>query len=100
MKKHWLLMAAAVASLSGCYNVDSNSSQSVSSFRVVVQSISAVSAGGSLQPLDVLPSCTGARGTKDCRYAIPGGQVELLLDVTALDKTGKPFDFNGPVTFK
>ncbi|MFY0569200.1 hypothetical protein ACN28E_36000 [Archangium lansingense] len=112
MKKQWLLLAATAASLSGCFSVDSGTTQGVGSFRVVVQSISAVSASGSLQPLEVVPSCiklygtrtdqvpANLRGTADCRYVVPNGQVELLLDVTALDKTGKPFDFNGPVTFK
>jgi hypothetical protein len=112
MKKHWLLMAATAASLSGCYNVDSNVPGTVGSFRVVVQSISAVNDNGSLQPLPVVPSCikehgtrldqvpAEVRGTPDCRYVVPGGQVELLVDVTALDRSGKPFDFNGPVSFK
>lgn len=112
MKKQWLLLAATAASLSGCYSVDSSPSQGLASFRVVVQSISAVSSSGGLQPLDVVPSCiklygtrtdqvpASVRGTADCRYVVPNGPVELLLDVTALDKTGNALDFNGPVTFK
>ncbi|HEX5752078.1 MAG TPA: hypothetical protein VFZ09_38035 [Archangium sp.] len=110
MKKQWLLLAATAASLTGCYEVPSAGTQELGSFRVVVQKISPV---GSLLPLDVVPSCLKAnnvtrtedvpakvRGTKDCRYVIPNGAVELLLDITALDKTGKALDFNGPVTFK
>jgi hypothetical protein len=112
MTKHWLLLAATAASVSGCYNMDSTVPGTVGSFRVVVQSISAVSDSGSLQPLSVVPSCikqygtrldqvpAAVRGTADCRYAVPGGQVELQVDVTALDRAGKPFDFTGPVTFK
>jgi hypothetical protein len=112
MKKQWLFLTAAAASLSGCFDVDSGPSQGVGSFRVVVQSISAVSSSGSLQPLDVVPSCIKLHGTKtenvpahlrgtaDCRYVVPNGEVELLLDITALDKAGKPLDFSGPVTFK
>ncbi|WNG59360.1 hypothetical protein F0U59_35070 [Archangium gephyra] len=113
MKKQWLVLAATAASLSGCYEVTSTGTQALGSFRVVVQSISAVGSGGGLQPLDVVPSCLKAhnviktedvpakvRGTQDCRFVIPNGQVELLLDITALDKTGKALDFTGPVTFK
>ncbi|HYO69146.1 MAG TPA: hypothetical protein VEU33_24010 [Archangium sp.] len=109
MKKQWLLLAATAASLSGCYEVTSAGTQELGSFRVVVQSISAVSSSGGLQALEVVPSCVkthggnvpaSLRGTQDCRYVIPNGQVELLLDITALDKTGKALDFTGPVTFK
>lgn len=112
MKKHWILMAATAASLSGCYNVESAAPGTVGSFRVVVQSISAVSDSGSQQPLSVVPSCikqygtrldqvpAAVRGTPDCRYIVPSGQVELQVDVTALDRAGKPFDFSGPVAFK
>jgi hypothetical protein len=110
MKKQWLLLAATAASLSGCYEVQSEGIQQLGSFRVVVQKISPV---GSTQPLDVVPSCIKAhnvtrtedvpvsvRGTKDCRYVIPNAAVEMLLDITALDKAGKALDFTGPVTFK
>ncbi|PTL77413.1 hypothetical protein [Vitiosangium sp. GDMCC 1.1324] len=112
MKKHWLLMAATAASVSGCYSVESPSNSNLGSFRVVVQSISAVSSSDSLQPLSVVPSCIkqygtrldqvplDVRGKEDCRYIVPNGQVELVVDVTALDKSGKALDFNGPVAFK
>ncbi|WNG49041.1 hypothetical protein F0U60_36680 [Archangium minus] len=112
MKIHWLLMAATAASVSGCYNVDSPAAARVGSFQVKVQSISAVASSGSLQPLSVVPSCirqygtrldqvpAEVRGTNDCRYVVPTGQVELLVDILALDTSGRPFDFNGPVAFK
>lgn len=112
MKIHWLLMAATAASVSGCYNVESPAASRVGSFQVDVQTISAVASNGSLQPLSVVPSCikqhgtrldqvpAEVRGTKDCPYVVPNGQVELRVDILALDTSGKTFDFNGPVSFK
>ena len=110
MKKHLLLLAATAAA-SGCYSVDSPTPEGVGSFRVEVKSISSVGTTGTLAPLDVVNSClkhygtlaqvpAEVRGTDSCRYVIPRGQVEMSLDITALDKAGKPLDFNGPVAFK
>lgn len=112
MKKHWLLLAASAAATSGCYDVSMATNSDVSSFRVVVQSLSAVTDSGSLQALTVVPSCikqygtkidqvpVTVRGTDACHYMVPNSQVEMQVDVTALDKAGKAMDFNGPVSFK
>ncbi|QRN94275.1 hypothetical protein JRI60_34785 [Archangium violaceum] len=113
MKKRFLLLAASAVAASGCYDVEGSTPPGIGSFRVVVQSVTAVNANGGTQPLDVVASCISrfggtrtehvpleARGKEDCRYVIPRGQVEMLVDVTALDKAGKPLDFTGPVSFK
>ena len=112
MKNRLLLLAASAAALSGCYDVSSNTPPGVGSFEVKVTSISAVADSGGLQPLSVVPSCIKAhgtrldqvpmavRGTPDCRYIVPGGQVEMTVNVRALDKTGQYLDFNGPVAFR
>ncbi|MGV3620150.1 MAG: hypothetical protein ACO1OB_05010 [Archangium sp.] len=42
-----------------------------------------------------------ARGTPECRYVIPAGEVQIDLKATALDGAGQPMtDFNGPVSFR
>ncbi len=110
--KKGLLLLAATAAASGCYDVDNPLPAGVGSFRVVVQGISAVNGSGALQPLEVIPNCVkrygttteqvpaDVRGTEDCRYVAPNGAVEMTLDITALDKNGQPFDFSGPVAFQ
>src|SRR6218665_1993609 len=112
MKTHWLVLAATATAASGCYSVESPPLTGVGSFRVEVQRLSTVNDDNTLQPLSVVPACIKryngtleqvpmeVRGTPDCRYTIPPGQVEMQVNVTALGKSGEPFDFNGPVSFK
>jgi len=112
MKKSLLLLAASAAA-SGCYNVDTPTPEGVGAFRVVVKSISTVGSNNTLTPLDVVNPCikrygtttasvpADVRGTADCRYVIPRGPVEMAVELSALDKAGKPLNsFNGPVAFK
>jgi hypothetical protein len=109
MKKALLLLAASAAA-SGCYTVETPTPEGVGAFRVAVKKITPV---GSTTSLDVINPCikrygtttadvpADVRGTDGCRYVIPRGQVELEVDVTALDKKGQPLtSFNGPVAFK
>jgi hypothetical protein len=112
MKKSLLLLAATAAAASGCYDVETPTPEGVGAFRVVVKSISTVAPTTPFPPLDVVSSCVKrygttttnvpaeVRGTEGCRYVIPRGQVELEVAITALDKAGQPFKFNGPVAFK
>jgi hypothetical protein len=112
MKKSLLLLTATAAVASGCYSVENTQPGGLGSFRVVVQSVSAVN-GSDTQELAVVPACirrygnateqvpADVRGTRDCPYVAPTSPVELTLDVTALDKNGQPYgDFNGPVALQ
>ena len=67
--------------------------------------------GGIRVPLGVSSSCkarfdggmppTALRGTADCRYVIPRGQVEIDITAKSLDRNGQPLtSFSGPVAFK
>jgi hypothetical protein len=109
MKKALLLLAASAAA-SGCYTVETPTPEGVGSFQVAVKKLTPV---GSSTSLDVISPCikrygtttanvpAEVRGTEDCRYIIPRGQVELEVDITALDKVGQPLkSFTGPVAFK
>ena len=111
MKTHWLVLAATAALAPGCYSVESPPVTGVGSFRIQVSDPSTVNTDNSVQPLGVVPACvrkygtleqvpTEVRGTADCRYVIPPGAVEMTVSVTALGKSGEPYDFNGPVSFK
>jgi hypothetical protein len=112
MKKSLLLLAASAAA-SGCYTVETPTPEGVGAFQVAVKSMSTVGGNNVLTPLDVVNSCikrygtttasvpADVRGTADCRYVIPRGPVEMAVELTALDKAGKPLNsFNGPVAFK
>lgn len=105
-----LLFIAALAS-AGCYSQETPGGSgpgSLGSFRVEVTGVKSLDG----QPLPVVLSCSArygsdslvpasARGTPDCRYAIPHGQVSLELAITALDATNKPLDsFSGPVSYR
>lgn len=48
---------------------------------------------------DAVPAAE--RGTQNCRYIIPSGEVQIDLKATALDAAGAPMPaFNGPVSFR
>jgi hypothetical protein len=101
-----LLVAVAGA---GCYQVKAPVEGGLSTFEVEV---TGVYLPGSRTPLPVVTACSARhggedkvpaaeRGTADCRYAIPRGEVEIELTASALDDQGQLMpDFNGPVAFR
>lgn len=107
MKRLWLLPALALA---GCPTLQPPARPQLSSFAVKVEGVF-VRAGGR-PPLPVVSRCQAryggadnvpaeVKGTKDCRYEIPLGEIEIDLTATALDVAGKKIDtFNGPVSFR
>lgn len=111
--KRFLFVASLTAAATGCYSVDTPGDNgagpgSLGSFQVVVTSIK----GPDGKPLPVAQSCikryggdakvpADVRGTADCRYSIPQGNLELELDITALDGANQPLtSFTGPVSFR
>jgi hypothetical protein len=113
--KRLLLLAALAAA--GCYSADGNvgpthtNPSGVSSFRVEVRGLHAVTTSGRAS-LDVVSSCVArydtpdkvpaeVKGTPECRFAIPKGSVDIELGITALDVSGQPLEaFEGPVSFR
>jgi len=85
----------------------------VGSFKVTIEGLWSVNAAGERAPLSVVSSCLEAhggsiddvpqdiRGTDVCRYAIPGGSVEIELSAITLDRMGQPLnDFNREVSLR
>lgn len=119
----WALVtaAAAVGLGSGCYELESKQSPELTSFDVFVNGVFATRPapdGGVVQfgdpglPIAVVQACAkiygsqqevppAKRGTAECPYAIPRGEVELDVTVTAIGRDGKKLQaFTGPVSFQ
>lgn len=103
-------LLVALVAVSACTELPAPSLPKLGSFAVTQRG---VYVNGSLRRLlDVVPPCArkygdqtrvpaDVRGTADCRYVIPTGDVEIDLSVTALDPYGKPAkSFSGPVSFR
>lgn len=105
--------ALALAACAGCfYTLPGPPEQDVSSFAVTVEGLYA-SSGATRAPLPVVAPCASRydggqlgvpaeiRGTPDCRYAIPRGEVQLDVTARALDSSGQPAaGFARPVAFR
>lgn len=116
------LLAAAALALFGCYEVEQPYRPDLTSFKVTVKGVygarpaadgQRVKFGDEGTPLPVVSSClkryggleaqvpAEVRGQVDCPYAIPHGEVDLDVEVVALDKHAEQLkDFTGPVAFK
>lgn len=105
------LVVAAALALAACPSIAPPARPQLSSFSVAVKGVF-LNSGGTRAPLAVVSRCeakyggaanvpTEVKGTKDCRYIIPLGEIEIDIEATALDVGGKALtDFNGPVAFK
>ena len=109
MKRLMLLSAFALA---GCYTKEAVQPQGVATFDVQVKGLF-VANSNPRAGLPVVNECAArhggnqnqvpadVRGTRECRYTIPRGAVDIDLDITAIDVKGQPLaDFNGPVAFR
>lgn len=111
--KRFLFVAGVTAAAAGCYSVETPGENgagpgSLGSFKVEVKSIK----GPDGRALPVVQSCAKryggdalvpaeARGTADCRYSIPQGNLEVEVGITAVDGANQPLtSFNGPVSFR
>lgn len=105
------LLVAAALSLAACPMISAPARPELSSFSVAVKGVY-VSSGGTRTPLSVVSRCeakyggaasvpTEVKGTKDCRYVIPLGEIEIDIEGSALNVAGGLITgFNGPVAFK
>jgi len=104
-----LLVLALAPVLAGCPASPSPDRPALASFDVKVLGVYS-RASGSRQPLGVVSRCEARydggvpaelKGTKDCRYVIPRGEIEIDIAATALDVSReKLVGFNGPVSFR
>lgn len=114
------LLLATVLVAAGCYSADGsisteeNNPTGISTFKVEVKAVAAISAdSGARTPLPLVSSCLARygnnpsnvpaeeKGTAACPYAIPKGPVELDLGITALNGKGETVNtFSGPVSFR
>jgi hypothetical protein len=105
-----LALVSLLALAAGCYTKESETPIGLSSFRVEVTRIT-TSDGTTLLP--VVNACVSKygndqaavppamRGTAECPYTLPRGNVDIALAITALDGTGAEMTgFNGPVSFR
>lgn len=107
-------LVAALGAVAGCYKIAPPEDHALSSFAVKVKGLYLPRATPTSPrvPLPVLTECSrtyGAdsevppdiRGTPDCRYIIPHGDVEVDLEATALDADGNVIaDLNRPISFR
>lgn len=112
--KRLLFVAGLSAAAAGCYSVETPVENgagpgSLGTFKVEVKSIK----GPDGKALPVVQSCAKryggddaavpaeVRGTVDCRYSIPQGNLELEVAIQAMDGANQPLTtFNGPVSFR
>lgn len=111
MRSSRLLALAALVALSGCPKESAPAFDRLSSFDVKVTGVFQ-SVAGARSPLAVISVCAAKhggdanvpaaeRGTPDCRYAIPRGEIEIEFTAQALDLTGQRItDLSGPVSFR
>ncbi len=110
MKRLWPLALL----LSGCPFLDRGTEatqpKELSSFKVEVLRLYTVS-GNTQTPVDVVSECARnypsqaevpleLRGTPECRYIIPPGEVRIDLQAQALDLKGEPVVTDRPVSFR
>jgi len=105
------LALAAAALCAGCFGVPADKPPALTSFEVTVKGVFQRD-GATRTPLRVAATCAqryggdaqvpaDVRGTHDCRYVIPRGEVEVDIHVRALLKDGVPLSsFEGPVSFR
>ena len=106
-----LASAAALLAFAGCYTVPPEERPALTSFEVKVKGFYQPSTNPRL-PLPVVSVCQAkyqgeanvpaeVRGTKECPYAIPRGNAEVDVVVTALTAGGLPLtSFEGPISFR
>lgn len=97
--------------LAACPKLPEATLHEVASFDVTVAGVYTRS-GSTRAPLDVVTRCAAAhggqgqvplalRGTRDCRYRIPQGEIEIDLTATAVNAAGEAVpSFANPVTFR
>ena len=102
---------AALLVVSACSRIDPPALSPLASFQVKIDGAFR-SDVGIVSKLDVVAPCVErygsqamvpdeVRGTADCAFAIPRGEIQLELTATALDANGKPaVAFDGPVAWK
>ncbi len=98
--KRSLLLSLCAASLAGCFYTENPVEGGLSSFDVTTGAVLTPLSGTSTKPADVVGACAAryggvqssvpgaVRGTKDCPYAMPSGDVLIVTSVKALDETG------------
>jgi hypothetical protein len=106
------LLLALPLMLAACPNLPVPSRPALSSFDVKIGGVYVRDASNNRTPMSVSSVCEAqyggeamvpfeVRGTKNCRYQIPRGTVEIDLTATALDGKGQPLTgFNGVVTYR
>ena len=106
-----LLLLSTLALAAGCYSKESETPTGLTSFRVEVTALTVGDGSGALLP--VVNACAAkygndqaavplsVRGTAECLYTLPRGDVDIGLSITALDGNGGEMtSFNGPVSFR
>ncbi|RKH19986.1 hypothetical protein D7X74_05215 [Corallococcus sp. CA047B] len=106
-----LLLMTTLALAAGCYTKQSEEPTGLTSFRVEVTTVTTGDSSAALLP--VVNSCAArygndqaavpisVRGTPECLYSLPRGDIDIGLTITALDGNGGELtSFNGPVSFR
>jgi hypothetical protein len=108
-----LILLAAFTLASACYSIPTPVENGLAAFQVDVTAVTGPGPiPGSTGLLAVVTPCAvkhggddkvplEVRGTKDCPYQIPRGEVELQIVAKAFDLSGQPMpQFEGPVSFR
>ncbi|MCY1034413.1 hypothetical protein OV207_23370 [Corallococcus sp. BB11-1] len=106
-----LLLLTSLALSAGCYTKESEEPTGLTSFRVEVTKVTTGDSAAALLP--VVNACVArygndqaavppsVRGTPECLYNLPRGNIDIGLTITALDGNGGEMtSFNGPVSFR